>query len=376
MKNFDYIGKPVFIGNVELKNRIIFAPTTMGLRKEEYYKKIEAIAKGGCSLIIIGDVPVGKSNFGFSLFSKSGFNHYCHIAEIVHKYNCKVSAQLHKNDTQFSGMFKYFPKMITGQLKEADIRSLLNQNTGKYISSLSCDEVKEITNSFGNAAVKAVEAGFDIIQVHGDRMCGSFSSSLFNSRTDEDGGSAENRARFAVESVQSIRNVLPNIPIDYKLVIRTENPDYGKAGILSSEIETFVKALENAGVSSFHVSLANHSKLEDTIPPEDHPDFYEEGCFLNFCDIVKLFTKLPVCGVGALSDPNFINNQLKTGRIDCAAMSRQLIADPQWVNKVLNNRTNFIYYCKRCNKECLGGMYKHKGVHCVYDNLRKLNNEI
>lgn len=367
MEIFNEINKPILLGNITLKNRIIFAPTTMGLRKNEYYKKIESIARGGCSMIIIGDVPVGKSSFGFSLFSKNGFEHYKHIAEIAHKYDCKICAQLHKNDTQFSGMYKYIPKIITKKITPNEIRTLLNEETGKYITALTIEEVKNITSSFGSSAVQAVEAGFDIIQVHGDRMCGSFSSSLFNKRLDSYGGTAYNRTRFAVESVKAIRKALPNIPIDYKLAIRTENPSYGKAGILPEEISIFIPALEKAGVTSFHIALANHGKLEDTIPPADHPAFSKEGCFLGFCDIAKKYTKLPVCGVGGLSTPEFINEQIKSGRIDCAAMSRQLIADPEWVNKVIAGKEDTINYCKRCNKECLGGMYSHKGVHCVYD---------
>ena len=367
MKNYSTLSSPVNYGNILLKNRIIFAPTTLGLKEEEYLDKIDNIAKGGCALIVVGDVPVAESRHGFSLFSKSGFKHYKNIADTAHKYDCLVSAQLHQNDTQFKGMFKYIPKLITGKLTKADLKQVINEKTGEYISNIKTEEVRKITSSFGNAAVKAVEAGFDMVMVHGDRMCGSFSSSLFNKRNDEYGGSLENRTRFAVESVKAIRKELPDIAIDYKLAVRIDHPHYGNAGITEDEIKTFVPALEKAGVTSFHVTLADHGKLEDTIPPLDHKDFGEEGCFLKFCDEVKKYTNLPVCGVGGLSDPVYIEEQLKSGRIDCAAMSRQLIADPQWYNKVISNKEDTINICRRCNKKCLGGMYEHKGVHCIYE---------
>ena len=90
---------------------------------------------------------------------------------------------------------------------------------------------------------------------------------VFNHRTDKYGGSIQNRARFAVEAVREVRKNLPDIPIDYKLVIRQKNPDYGNAGILPEELEEFIPMLEEAGVTSFHVTLANHSDLSDTIPP-------------------------------------------------------------------------------------------------------------
>lgn len=238
---------------------------------------------------------------------------------------------------------------------------------GPYITGLSEKKVKEITDAFGKAAELALQAGFDMVQVHGDRMCGSFSSSVFNHRTDEYGGSPENRARFAVEAVSAIRRRLPDVPIDYKLAVRQENPHYGNAGVLEEELPIFVLLLEQAGVTSFHVTLANHGELSDTIPPKNHPEFGAEGCFLKFCDQVRRFTKLPVCGVGGLTDPDFVEEQLKNGRMDCAAMSRQLIADPAWPNKVCSGRTGEIHRCIRCNKKCLGGMMAHQGVHCIYE---------
>ena len=71
--------------------------------------------------------------------------------------------------------------------------------------------------------------------------------------------------------------------------------------------------------------------------------------------------------MGGLVHPSFIEEQLQKHRIDCAAMSRQLIADPDWVKKVREGREDAIHYCIRCNQECLGGMQQHRGVHCIYD---------
>lgn len=194
-----------------------------------------------------------------------------------------------------------------------------------------------------------------MVQIHGDRMCGSFSSSVFNHRTDEYGGSAENRARFAVESVRAVRSRLPELPIDYKLAVRQEEPHYGNAGVVESELEIFVPMLVGAGVTSFHVTLANHSSLEDTIPPANHPYFKEQGCFLKFCDEVRQYTDKPITGVGGLTQPDFVEQQLASGRISCAAMSRQLLADPEWPNKVAAGQIKDIHRCVRCNKKCLGG---------------------
>ena len=370
MNKYSQISSPLNYGGLELKNHIIFAPTTFGLKKDEYFKKIEEIAQGGCAMIIIGDVPVTKSVFNQSLFTKKGFKYYKELVKIAHDNDCKICAQLHQSDTKLSGLVKYIPQMISGKVSAMDLRELANKETGKYISNLSIEEVKKITDAFGLAALKAKEAGFDMVQVHGDRMCGSFSSVIFNTRNDIYGGSVVNRARFATEAVSSIRQALKDYPIDFKLAVRQENPHYGNAGVLFEEVKDFVPLLEKAGVTSFHVTLANHSRLEDPIPAFNHPEFSKEGCFLKFADEVKKYTKLPVCGVGGLNNPDFIEAQLDSGRIDAVAMSRQLIADSNWPNKVINGEINKIHKCVRCNKKCLGGMYEHKGVHCIFEGAK------
>ena len=167
--------------------------------------------------------------------------------------------------------------------------------------------------------------------------------------------------------MSAIRRRLPDIPIDYKLAVRREAPHYGNAGVLEEELPVFVPLLEAAGVTSFHVTLANHGALTDTIPPKNHPAFGAEGCFLPLCDRVRALTALPICGVGGLTDPDFVEEQLRKGRVDCVAMSRQLIADPDWPRKAAEGRTGEIRRCVRCNKACLGGMMAHQGVHCIYE---------
>ena len=161
----------------------------------------------------------------------------------------------------------------------------------------------------------------------------------------------------------------PEIPIDYKLAVRQEDPHYGNAGVVESELGIFVPLLTDAGVTSFHVTLANHSSLEDTIPPAKHPYFKEQGCFLKFCDEVRQYTDKPITGVGGLNQPDFVEQQLASGRITCAAMSRQLLADPEWPNKVASGQIKEIHRCVRCNKKCLGGLQQHQGTHCIYEKV-------
>ena len=368
---YETILSPVDYGGMQLKNRIIFSPTTFGLSDEDYFAKIRSIAQGGCAMIIVGDVPVGKSKFEKSLFDRKGFAFYQELVKIAHDADCKICAQLHQTDSNMMAMFKYIPGVLMKKITPDQLREKLNEEVAPYITGLSQEKIQKIIAGFGKAALLAKQAGFDMVQVHGDRMCGSFSSSVLNHRTDEYGGSAENRARFAVEAVKAVRAAVPEMPIDYKLAVRQENPHYGNAGVLVEELPVFVPLLEKAGVTSFHVTLANHSALENTIPSAKHPYFSEPGCFLKFCDEVRKYTALPLCGVGGLNAPDFVEQQLAGGRIQCAAMSRQLLADPDWVNKLSAGQEKSIHRCIRCNKKCLGGLMAHQGTGCIYDAARK-----
>lgn len=360
---YDKLFSPFRIGGLSLKNRIVFAPTTLGLPEEQLIAFIARVARGGAGLIVLGDVSARSAPL--SLYSRRGFDRYRRLCDAAHAGGAKVCAQLHLTDSSFRPLLKYLPQMLTRKIGPQDMRVLLNGTVRDTVTRMPPKDVERNIRSFGEAAALAQRAGFDMVQVHGDRMCGSFSSSLYNQREDGYGGSPENRARFCVEAVRAVRASVPDMPIDYKLAIRQESPHYGNAGVLIDELPVFVPMLTEAGVSSFHVALANHGALSDPIPPADHPYFQDEGCFLGYCDAVRRYTRLPICGVGGLSSPDFIEAQLAVGRIDLVAMSRQLICDPEWPVKVAEGLP--YRRCIRCNKGCLEGLQRHQGAHCIFE---------
>lgn len=367
---YESLFQPLTVRGLTLKNRIVFAPTSMGLKSGDFLAHIDRIARGGAGLIVIGDVPVLPSPM-FSLYTPEGLDFYRQITQTAHAGGAKISAQLHMSDSDVQGLQRYLPDLRAGRITPDDLRRKLNDMTGDFITGLPVERIQTIIDGFGQAAILARDAGFDMIQIHGDRMCGSFSSSIYNHRTDAYGGSPENRARFAVSCVQAVRRAVPDMPIEYKLAVRQENPHYGNAGILSDELPVFVPLLDEAGVDCYEVALANHGALTDTIPPHNHPYFSEPGCFLKFCDLVRPLTDRPLCGVGGLGDPDFAAAQVDSGRVDYIALSRPLIADPDWPRLVQNGQTDQIFRCVRCNRACLGGMQQHQGTHCVFDEKRR-----
>ena len=146
---YETIQSPVNYGGLQLKNRIIFAPTTFGLSDEEYFEKMRRIAEGGCAMIIVGDVPVGKSTFEKSLFDKKGFAYYQKLTEIAHSNNCRICAQLHQSDSNMLAMLKYVPGVLTQRISMQELRPLLNNEVAPYISKLSVKKIKKITDGFG-----------------------------------------------------------------------------------------------------------------------------------------------------------------------------------------------------------------------------------
>ena len=199
-----------------------------------------------------------------------------------------------------------------------------------------------------------------MIQIHGDRLTGSFTSPNFNHRTDEWGA----WDRFALEAVRAVRRGAPVLPLDYKLTVRTEDPAYGRGGISMAQVPEFVRSLEEASIDCFHVSLANHTVTEDTIPPAKHPYFQGEACFSFLARLVKKHTEKPVCCVGKIQSPETAEALCEEG-IELIGMCRQLIADPQWPEKVRTGRAGEITRCLYCNKKCVGALKTGQTVGCV-----------
>ncbi|SKC69120.1 NADH:flavin oxidoreductases, Old Yellow Enzyme family [Maledivibacter halophilus] len=141
--------------------------------------------------------------------------------------------------------------MYSNKMSNGEIRNLLKKNMFDYINDISIEKIREIQINFINAARRAKQAGFDMIQIHGDRLLGSFTFSIFSKRKDEYGGSKENRVKMSVKIVKKIREEFYDMPIDYKFPIRKENPNLGKGGPCLEEIGVFVRLLDEAGVDSF-----------------------------------------------------------------------------------------------------------------------------
>jgi 2,4-dienoyl-CoA reductase-like NADH-dependent reductase (Old Yellow Enzyme family)/thioredoxin reductase len=354
--------EPIQIGNVQLKNRIVFPPMSTayeerGMITDRSVNFYTTIAEGGTSLVIVGDLSIQPSfaptPFVFDDMFIPGLKR---LTDAVHEKDTKIAAQLfhQEYDTNEIGAL-----MKTGG-REAAMKKL-HEEMRNYSNRISKDDIQAILEKFAAAAKRVQQAGFDIIQIHGDRLIGMFASPIINQRTDEYGGSLENRARFALEVVRRIKAAVPEMAIDYKMAVIRTDPPMGKGGPTIEESKTMAQWLVEAGVDSFHVALANHDNIGFTIPAMGTQPY---GCFVDMAAAVKSAVNVPVAAVGRILFPEMAEKILADGQADIISLGRGLIADPEWPLKVKNGKTNEIRYCIMCN-HCTDCLPKRMPVGCA-----------
>lgn len=235
--------EPIKVGKIELKNRVMFPPMTTGYEGrdgtivEQSFNFYKRLAEGGVSYIVLGDVaPVNTISPTPKLFHDGQIEAFRKLADAVHEFDCKLGIQIFHPEYDVEALAELFRK---GDMEGG--RAKMRHDMVHFIQEVTEEQLNSILDKIGECVKRAQSAGVDIIEVHGDRLIGSFCSTLINRRTDSYGGSFENRIRFALRVVDKIREVAPDICIDYKLPVVTENPLRGKGGLMINEAVEFAK---------------------------------------------------------------------------------------------------------------------------------------
>ena len=386
--------KPIKVGNLVLKNRIMFPPQTTGYEERDgsigerslsFYKRI---AKGGSSYVVVGDVtPVMTASPTPKLFDDRQIPTYKKLADAMHEYDCKVALQLfypeydvpavgrlimgsrkimmEAQEAKAQGDMAKFGALMAESKKIADeAYAKLHHDMKHFVSECSVEQLNQIKVAIAQAARRAMEAGIDAIEVHGDRLLGSLCSVLLNHRTDEYGGCLENRCRYALEVVRAIKEAAPTLMIEYKLPFITKNPDgsdRGKGGLHEEEGVLFAKMLEEAGVDMFQVAQANHTgNMADTIPPMGTREY---NWMLPITKKVKAAVSVPVAVVGKVVTVANGEQILADGDADIICYGRSLLCDPDIALKVAKDEP--IRECLNCNKGCVDAIQSRKYISCV-----------
>jgi 2,4-dienoyl-CoA reductase-like NADH-dependent reductase (Old Yellow Enzyme family)/thioredoxin reductase len=386
--------EPIQVGNMTLKNRIMFPPLTTGYEErdgsigERSLRFYERLAKGGTSYIVIGDVaPVRTASPTPKLYDESQIPTFQKLADALHAYDAKLALQIFHPEYDVPGVGRMIMQagaarqaaaaaQAAGNAEEAkkqtelaeqitkDAYAKLHHDMQCFVSEATVEQLAQIKESIARCAALAEKSGVDAIEVHGDRLLGSLCSKLLNHRTDEYGGAFENRIRYALEVVQAIKEAAPGLALEYKLPVITVNPDgtlRGKGGLEEEEAVAFAQILEENGVDMIQVAQANHTgNMGDTIPPMGSLAY---NWVLPVAKRVKDLVNVPVVTVGRVVTVKAGEEILEKGEADVIGYGRSLLADPDIANKVASGEC--IRECLNCNKGCVDAIQSRRYISCV-----------
>ena len=341
---------PITINGMTLRNRTVMPPigsnfaTVSAEVSEEMIKYYELRAKGGTGLIIVEnacvDFPMGTNGTKQCRIDDNQYIPGLYtLVERLHAYGAKVSIQLNH-----AGASAYAARL--GGVQPVSASNIPSKTGGTIPRPLTVDEIHAIAKKYGEAAARAQLAGFDSVEIHGGHsyLINQFLSPLFNSRTDEFGGSIENRARFAVMVIDSVREAVgPRFPIS----LRISADDMLEGG---NTLEDSLKLMEfmQEKVDFLNISIAQNDNLYLQHDKMSLPEGWRSYMAKAF---KEKFNK-PVITSGNFRSPEIAEDIIAKGDADLIAMGRGLIAEPYWVNKVANGQEELLRRCMSCNIGC------------------------
>ena len=351
--SYQQLFKPLTVKGMTLKNRIVMPPMgtnyggEFGDFTDEHIKYYEQRAKGGTGLIIVEnacvDFPLGSNGTTQIRLDHDRYIPALYkLTETLHRYGACASIQI--NHSGASAV----PGRIEG-LTPVSASNIPSKTGGAIPRPLTKDEILAIVEKYAQAARRAQIAGFDAVEIHGGHsylLC-QFLSPLYNDRTDEFGGSVENRTRFARLVLERVRQeVGPFFPIMFRI----------SADELVEGGNTLEDTLEILDYLVTEVDIINVSAaVNDSIQYQIDAMYLEDGWRSYMAKAVKeKFADKVIMTTGNIRNPKVAEQILEEGRADLIGMGRGLIADPNWVNKVQAGKEETLRKCISCNIGCAG----------------------
>ena len=327
---------PFAVQNLELANRIVIAPMCQysavdGCMTDWHLIHLGQLALSGAALLTIeatAVVPEGRITFAdVGLYDDASEAAMARTLESIRKWSdMPIAVQLahagRKASTEvpWRGGGQFAPTDPNGWQTEAPSAVAFNPN---YVppTALDRDGMKRVRDAFAAAARRAAKIGIDAVQIHGAHgyLLHQFLSPLSNQRTDDYGGSLENRARFPLEVLDAVRDAFPS---DRPVTMRVSATDWVQGGLEISESVEFAKMLEARGCNAIHVSSGGlHPSQAIPISPS-----YQ----VPLARAIKSAVKMPVIAVGLITEPTQAEAIVATGDADLIALARAILYDPRW----------------------------------------------
>ena len=390
--------KPLFtswkINNLEIKNRIVMTSmggtNLLGWMEINHFDKAGAelimqVAKNNVGLILPGCQPVYNPMFGQWLYKKDGM--YKELKEFMkefHKTGAKLFIQLTAGFGRSFTISSMMEMLYTNPVLNTVSKPFMNLDKITAAPSpspnrwsdkvpsreMTVAEIEEFIKAFALTAKKLKEAdvdGVEIHAVHEGYLLDQFTLKYVNKRTDEYGGSLENRYRFACEIVKAIKKECgDDFPVSLRYSVESKTKgfrkgalpgeEYVEAGRDMAESIEAVKLLKEAGYDMLNCDNGTYDAWYWAHPPVYMP----ENCNLQDVEELRKHTDLPVVCAGRLN-PDTAAEEIKEGRLDGAGFARSFLADPEWVTKLMNDRKDDIRPCILCHNGCFN-MCHYKGV--------------
>lgn len=350
-RNFPHLSSPITIGRVTFRNRMFSAPMggtditndgCIGPKSTAFY---ELRGKGGAGAVTVSECMVHPETDGshaYHLDTKilNSLASATYTADAIHRHGAVPSLEL-----SHSGM--YAGTYMTDKTKQKNMHQWGPSDTvrpdGVPVKALTKELIDDIVAAYGRTAGLAKRAGFGMLMIHGGHgwLLNQFLSPYFNKRTDEYGGSLENRCRLAIEVLKSVREAVgPGFPIEFRMSgseLFEGGYDLDEGVRIAQMIEPYVDII--------HVSAGTYQRgFGDT-----HPSMFKEhGCNVYLAAEIKKHVSVPVATLGGLNDPEQMEEIIASGKADIVYMARALLADPFLPRKIMENREDEIVRCLRC----------------------------
>ncbi len=362
---YPHLLSPLKIGSTEVRNRVMqtahakmYSQNGHDTQRDVDYQV--ARAKGGAGLLITGNRLVHPtSTTGNQRFM------WAYLKDAV-ATNQRLTAAVHEHGAKIFEQLNHFGGNATSDSAD-DIRVLWGPSNvkspayGEMPKAMEREDIQELIDWWAHCAELSREGGFDGTEVHiaHSYLLHQFLSPLYNKRTDEYGGSLENRLRLTREVIDAIRDKVGD---DWTVGIRLNLHDFMPGGLdVDDAIAAAQNLQEHCNIDFINVSAAGYHNIHLAMQPSDEPD----GYLVEMTARLKSVANVPVFAVGGIKDPQMGDEIIASGRADMVAMTRALIADPELAKKASEGRADEIIHCIRGNQGCIGRIYKGFPVSCT-----------
>lgn len=350
-KKYPLLTSPIKIGNVTFRNRMFAAPIgatdidancVPGERTRAFY---ELRGKGGAAAVTVSELVVhpetdGSHMLHLDLATVGSLAAFTFLADSIKRHGAVPSVEF-SHSGQYAGTYMADKNKKAGLTQFGPSEGV--RPDGRPVAALTKEQIDDIVKTYGETAALAKRAGFEMIMVHGGHtwLLNQFMSPFFNHRTDEYGGSFENRMRFTIEILQAVRAAVgPGFPIEFRM----SGSELFEGGYDIDEGIKIAQAVEPY-VDLIHVSAGSYQFGFF----RTHPSmFSEHGVNVYLAAEIKKHVSKPVATIGGINDPKQMEEILASGKADVIYMGRALLADPYLPAKVEAGKEDEIVQCLRC----------------------------